>query len=128
MKIQRLVRQAASRALLSRTYATETATGTKKGLVVNFTLPHVTLLKNLQATQVNLSSTDGDMGILADHVPAIAQLKPGVIDILSAEGGSASSKKFFVSGGFAVMNPDSSLNINAVEAVPLEDLDLEVLS
>jgi F-type H+-transporting ATPase subunit delta len=30
-----------------------------------------------------------------------------------------------VSGGFAVINPDSSLNINAVEAVPVEQLDVE---
>jgi F-type H+-transporting ATPase subunit delta len=30
-----------------------------------------------------------------------------------------------VSGGFAVINPDSSLNINAVEAVPMEQLDVE---
>jgi len=30
-----------------------------------------------------------------------------------------------VSGGFAVVNPDSSLNINAVEAVPVDQLDVE---
>ena len=30
-----------------------------------------------------------------------------------------------VSGGFAVLNPDSSLNINAVEAVPVDQLDVE---
>lgn len=30
-----------------------------------------------------------------------------------------------VSGGFATINPDSSLNINAVEASPLEDFSLE---
>jgi F-type H+-transporting ATPase subunit delta len=121
-----MLRQVFSRSVqfTRRAYATEAAAGTKKGLVVNFTVPHATLLKNLQATQVNLSSTDGDMGILADHVPAIAQLKPGLIDIFTPEG---SPKKYFVSGGFAVMNPDSSLNINAVEAFSLEDLDVEVL-
>jgi hypothetical protein len=31
-----------------------------------------------------------------------------------------------VSGGFAVMNPDSTLNINAVEGAKLSDLDIEV--
>lgn len=30
-----------------------------------------------------------------------------------------------VSGGFAIMNPDSSLNITAVEAVPVDHLDIE---
>lgn len=61
------------------------------------------------------------MGILADHVPTIAQLKPGMIEIIS----SGSSKKYFLSGGFAVMNPDSSLNINAVEAVTLDEVDMD---
>ncbi|CAO3668025.1 unnamed protein product [Rhizopus stolonifer] len=32
---------------------------------------------------------------------------------------------YIVSGGFATINPDSSLNINAVEASPLEELSLE---
>lgn len=31
-----------------------------------------------------------------------------------------------VSGGFATINPDNTLNINAVEAFPLEELSLEV--
>lgn len=61
------------------------------------------------------------MGILADHVPTIAQLKPGIVEIIS----TGSSKKYFCSGGFAVINPDSSLNINAVEAVTLDEVDMD---
>jgi F-type H+-transporting ATPase subunit delta len=34
---------------------------------------------------VNLNSSDGSMGILADHVPTMAQLKPGVIDIFGQD-------------------------------------------
>lgn len=33
---------------------------------------------------------------------------------------------FAVSGGFAVVQPDSQLSINAVEAYPLEDFSAEV--
>jgi len=33
---------------------------------------------------------------------------------------------FIVSGGFATMNPDSTLNINAVEAFPVEEFSAEV--
>jgi F-type H+-transporting ATPase subunit delta len=40
------------------------------------------ILKNAVATQINLSSTDGDMGILANHVPTVAQLLPGVIEVM----------------------------------------------
>ncbi|TPX62164.1 hypothetical protein PhCBS80983_g00728 [Powellomyces hirtus] len=105
------------RASAVRSYATEAST-----LRVSLVAPHQALLNKFEATQVNLASSEGDMGILAEHVPTIAQLKPGPIEIFSA---SEKSQKFFVSGGFAIINPDSTLNINAVEAFPLEDIDAE---
>ncbi|KAJ3134876.1 delta subunit of the central stalk of mitochondrial F1F0 ATP synthase, atp16 [Physocladia obscura] len=108
-------------AISRRSYATETNWAGK--IRLNFVLPHQTLLKDFEATQVNLQSSEGDMGILADHVPTIAQLNNGsVIEILAADN---KPRKFFVSGGFAVINTDSSIDINAIEAVPLEDLDVE---
>ncbi|KAH9248692.1 ATP synthase F1, epsilon subunit [Batrachochytrium salamandrivorans] len=103
-------------------YATEASTtGSSGKLLVNLVAPHQALLSKFEARQVNLSSSDGDMGILASHVPTIAQLKPGVIEVF----GNEKTIKYFVSGGFAVVNPDSSLNINAVEAVSVTDLDFE---
>ncbi|CAG8524165.1 10862_t:CDS:2 [Diversispora eburnea] len=50
------------------------------------------------------------------------QLKPGIIEITENPN---STKKYFVSGGFAVMNSNSSLDINAVEAFPLDDFSIE---
>lgn len=99
-----------------RRFATES-----QGLRVSFGVPHKALMTDVAMTQVNLSSTDGDMGILAGHVPVVLQLKPSVITLIGTE-----TQKFFVSGGFAVVNPDSTLNINCVEAVELKELDLEV--
>lgn len=92
------------------------------------------------------------MGVLANHVPSIEQLKPGLIEIVEESG---SSKQFFrmfapvsqpkqgrwivggqpnlhililtVSGGFAVVQPNSALSINAVEAYPLEDFSAEAV-
>ncbi|EGF79134.1 hypothetical protein BATDEDRAFT_90133 [Batrachochytrium dendrobatidis JAM81] len=109
-----------SLALARRTYATEAVSSSGK-LMVNLTAPHQAILSKFEARQVNLSSSDGDMGILANHVPTIAQLKPGIIEVIGAE----KSSKFFVSGGFAVINPDSSLNINAVEAFSVAELDID---
>lgn len=91
-------------------------------LVLNFSVPHQLLVNKATVKQVNLSSTDGDMGILADHVPTIARLKPGVVEVFP-EDGSSKTEKYFVTGGFAVMNDKSTLNINAVEAVPLDQVD-----
>ncbi|KAI9298267.1 ATP synthase subunit delta [Neoconidiobolus thromboides FSU 785] len=65
------------------------------------------------------------MGILAQHVPSIEQLKPGVIEVITD---ATKTDKWFVSGGFAVINPDSSLNINAVEAFPLDSFDKETIN
>jgi F-type H+-transporting ATPase subunit delta len=86
------------------------------------------------------------MGILANHVPSIEQLNPGVIEVVES---AEVTKKFFgklsficqlknqyfelissfsVSGGFATINPDSTLNVNAVEAFSLEELSLEVMN
>jgi F-type H+-transporting ATPase subunit delta len=85
------------------------------------------------------------MGILAQHVPSIEQLKPGLVEIIEESGGS---KQFFrtfcsrtlffwtwdwlthgcpVSGGFAIVQPNSQLSINAVEGFPIEDFSEEAV-
>jgi F-type H+-transporting ATPase subunit delta len=73
---------------------------------------------------VNITSTAGDMGILANHVPSIEQLKPGVIEVLE---NPTTVKKYFASGGFAIINSNSSLDINVIEAFPLEEFSLEAI-
>ena len=44
------------------------------------------------SVQVNIPAESGDMGILANHVPSIEQLKPGLVEIIEESGGS---KQFF---------------------------------
>ncbi|GJJ70938.1 F-type H+-transporting ATPase subunit delta [Entomortierella parvispora] len=110
----------AMRPSMVRSYATEAAA---TGLRLTFAVPHQTLFKDVAVGQVNISAVSGDMGILASHVPSIEQLRPGIVEIIE----NAGSKKFFVSGGFATMNPDSSLNINAVEAFPIEEFSVEAI-
>jgi hypothetical protein len=51
------------------------------------------LLTSIQfSVQVNIPAESGEMGVLANHVPSIEQLKPGLVEIVE-EGGA--SKKFF---------------------------------
>lgn len=47
---------------------------------------------NLPSVQVNVPAESGEMGILAQHVPSIEQLKPGLIEIIEESGGN---KQFF---------------------------------
>jgi F-type H+-transporting ATPase subunit delta len=44
--------------------------------------------------QVNVAAATGDMGILANHVPSIEALRPGMIEVI--ESGNASKKWFGV--------------------------------
>lgn len=64
-------------------------------------------------------ASTGQMGILAGHVPTIAELKPGLLSV--HEGNDV--KKYFVSSGFAFVHANSFADIIAVEAIPIEQLD-----
>ncbi|CAJ2506974.1 Uu.00g081600.m01.CDS01 [Anthostomella pinea] len=74
--------------------------------------------------QVNIPAESGEMGVLANHVPSIEQLKPGLIEVIEETG---TSKQFFLSGGFATVQPNSSMSINAVEGYPLEDFSADAV-
>jgi F-type H+-transporting ATPase subunit delta len=71
---------------------------------------------------VTIPAVSGMMGILADHAPTIAQLRPGVVSVHGADMADV-THRYFVSGGFAEVKADSSANVQALEAVKLEDLD-----
>ncbi|KAG8915833.1 delta subunit of the central stalk of mitochondrial F1F0 ATP synthase, atp16 [Tulasnella sp. 419] len=114
------VRRAPSAVSIGRRGYAEAADKIKLSLV----LPHQTLFASQDVVQVNISAVTGDMGILANHVPTIEPLRPGVLEVISA---TSESKKWFVSGGFANVHPNNSLTINAVEAAPLEDFSAEVV-
>ncbi|KAF8422437.1 F1 complex, delta/epsilon subunit of ATPase [Tirmania nivea] len=103
-----------------RTYAD--AAGPADKIRLSLTLPHQSVFKTADVVQVNIPAESGDMGILANHVPSIEQLRPGVIDIIEESGGN---KQYFISGGFAVVQPDSQLSINAVEAYTLDSFSAE---
>ncbi|KIW92223.1 ATP synthase subunit delta, mitochondrial [Cladophialophora bantiana CBS 173.52] len=91
---------------------------------LSLALPHQSIYSSQDVVQVNIPAESGEMGILAQHVPSIEQLKPGLVEIIEESGGS---KQFFLSGGFAVVQPDSVLSINAVEGFPLEDFSEEAI-
>lgn len=68
--------------------------------------------------------TTGDFGILPGHVPTVSQLRPGVV---SVHVNDKDVKKYFVSSGFAFVHADSTADICAIEAVPVEQLDPEAV-
>lgn len=64
----------------------------------------------------------GQMGILADHVKSMAQLKPGVVSLYGNDGNDLIGR-YFISGGFAKIDPEGT-SISVADAVKVDDLDL----
>lgn len=63
------------------------------------------------------------MGILANHVPIVEQLRPGIVEVIGGSGAS----KYFVSGGFATVQPNGKLLINAIEAFTTDSFSSEAI-
>ncbi|KAI0690520.1 epsilon subunit of F1F0-ATP synthase N-terminal domain-containing protein [Cytidiella melzeri] len=91
---------------------------------LSLVLPHQAIFTSTDVVQVNLPAATGDMGILANHVPSIEAVRPGVVEVV--ESGNA-SKKFFVSGGFATVHPNNKLTINVIEAAALDAFSVEAV-
>jgi F-type H+-transporting ATPase subunit epsilon len=70
------------------------------------------------AEMVTIPGADGDMGVMAGHMPLISTLRPGVIAVAGGEGDG----KFYVAGGFAEVTSAKCI-VLADEAVPLSDID-----
>lgn len=70
--------------------------------------------------QVDVPSFSGSFGILPKHVPTLAVLKPGVVTVYENDG---TQKKVFVSSGTVTVNEDSSVQVLAEEAQPVENID-----
>ncbi|KAF8650391.1 hypothetical protein AX16_005199 [Volvariella volvacea WC 439] len=124
MSSLRLITAAARRApssfILGRRGYAEASDKLKLALVA----PHQAIYTSSDVVQVNVAAESGDMGILANHVPSIESLRPGVVEVLE---GSGKSKKWFVSSGFATVHPNNMLTINVVEAAPLESFSIEAI-
>ena len=53
---------------------------------------------------VVLPGSEGLLGVLAGHSPAVVTLKPGMIQVLE---GSTVKRQIYVRGGFAEINPET---------------------
>ncbi|XP_017869354.1 PREDICTED: ATP synthase subunit delta, mitochondrial [Drosophila arizonae] len=71
--------------------------------------------------QIDVPSFSGSFGILAKHVPTLAVLKPGVVQVTDNDG---KVTKYFVSSGSVTVNEDSSVQVLAEEAHNIEDIDV----
>merc|ERR1719203_2094586 len=54
---------------------------TASGMTFNFTLPTQSLYEDASVEQVILPGIDGMFGVMPNHVPTVAELKPGVVSV-----------------------------------------------
>ena len=101
--VPRAAQLLAPRAALLRTSAVRMADeGERKNvgsLVLNFTMPDKALYEGVPVEMALLPGGDGMFGVMPNHVPTIAELKPGVVSVQEEPNGAL--VKYFISGGFA---------------------------
>ncbi|CAG7785073.1 unnamed protein product [Allacma fusca] len=85
-----------------------------------FAAPYQVYYSNANVKQVDVPSFSGSFGILPNHVPTLAVLKPGVVTVYEQDG---QAKRYFVSSGSVTVNEDSSVQVLAEEAIPVESID-----
>jgi F-type H+-transporting ATPase subunit epsilon len=73
--------------------------------------------------QVDVPGIEGDFGVLADHAPMVALLRPGILTIYAAGG----QRRIVVLGGFAEVSA-GGLTVLADVATSVEDLDRAALT
>ncbi len=82
------------------------------------------LLVSEDVQQVTVPGTEGNFTVFAQHAPVLSTMRPGVVDV-KKDGGE--EQRIYVRGGFAEVNP-AGLTILAEDAMPLEELDKEILA
>lgn len=76
-----------------------------------------------EANEVVVPGNEGYFTVLANHAPFMSSVKPGVVDVVMADG---TASKIFVRGGFADVSP-SGFTLLAEQAVDLKDFDMSDL-
>ncbi|XP_073828842.1 ATP synthase, delta subunit [Musca autumnalis] len=112
VKNARMLAVRGARMIQSRGYADE--------MKLTFAAANKTFYDNAEVRQIDVPSFSGSFGILAKHVPTLAVLKPGVVQVYENDG---KTTKYFVSSGTISVNEDSSVQVLAEEAHSVSDLD-----
>lgn len=89
--------------IAARAFSSE-ATADATSVTLNLSVPYDSIYHNTPVDSVIIPGTEGEYGITAGHVPYVAQMKPGVLQVLF-EG--AEAEKYFVAGGYAVTHANS---------------------
>ena len=97
------------RKVLPRTVASafsSEATAEATSVTLNFSVPYESIYSGAKVSLVIIPGVEGEYGVTANHVPYVAQLKPGVLQVMFEDSGS-DSEKYCVAGGYAFTHSNS---------------------
>lgn len=79
-------------------------------------------LASFEATEVQIPGADGDMTAMADHVPTITTLRPGLLRVV----GTSGTQEYLVTGGFAEITATSA-SVLAENAMPRDEVTQDAM-
>lgn len=79
-------------------------------------------LASVQASEVQIPATDGDLTAMEGHAPTITTLRPGILRAVSPEG----TKAYVVTGGFAEITA-TGVSVLAERAMPVEETSVTIM-
>ncbi len=82
------------------------------------------LLMSADVQSVVIPGAEGDFGVFVNHAPVLSTMRPGIVDITTADG---KNERIFVRGGFAEVN-SNGLTVLAEQAINMDDLSTDVLA
>ena len=91
----------------------------------SFNVSVVTQIKKIleqEAGYLRLRTSEGDIGILPNHAPLVAELSMGKMEIESPN--KDKRDIYFLSGGFLEIS-DNQATVIADEILPIEEIDIE---
>lgn len=71
-----------------------------------------------EVDQVDIPGSEGDFGVLANHAPVVAAVRPGILTVITGN----SKQKIIVLGGLAEVS-EKGLTVLADTATSIEELD-----
>ena len=89
--------------MAARTFSSESEAAASS-VSLNFSVPYESIYNGASVEQVIIPGVEGEYGVTANHVPYVAQMKPGILTVMFD---SSESEKYFVAGGYAVTHANS---------------------
>ena len=81
-------------------------------------------LVSVQVREVRLPGTEGDLTAMPGHAPAIVNLRPGIVTLVTADGAET---EFAVTGGFVEIN-NESVSLLAERGHPRAEMTQDVFN